>query len=240
MRAGNDLEGDKAVKKPFLLFSLLVIALLVSGFGSLPFLPGGQKAKTDLIAANLAAAPIFLVDDFEDGSYTEAPEWYVFDNIIPAMVQNSRLPDSDLKYLKSLGKYSLQLRGATSTWYVGGIGTILQSDVAAYDTFVLSVYGYGEYSGVLKIELYDDDNNNGEIEVDPKWLPLYDDRFIFEVPVNWKGWRPVVLPIKDFKVDGGGNKIFDPGLIKIQLIGIANSESGSVKFNVDNLSFIQL
>jgi len=228
------------VKQAFLLTCLLLLALLLSGFGSLPFLPGTQKAGPKLTAANLSEYPVFLIDDFEDGLYTESPEWYVFDNTIPSMAQNSRLPDPDLNYLKSLGKYSLQLRGATSNWYVGGIGAVLQSNVAGYDTFVLSVYGYGQYSGVLKIELYDDDNNNGEIEVDPKWLPLYDDRFIFEVPITWKGWRPVVLAIKDFKIEGGGNKVFDPGLVKVQLIGIANSESGSVKFNIDNLSFIKL
>ena len=228
------------MKKIFLLLGLLLLPLFLCGFGSLPFLPGGQKAGPNLTAANLSEYPVFLIDDFEDGLYTESPEWYVFDNIIPAMAQNSRLPDPDLNYFKSLGKYSLQLRGAASNWYVGGIGTVLQQDILAYDTFVLSVYGYGQYSGVLKIELYDDDNNNGEIEVDPKWVPLYDDRFIFEVPITWQGWRPVVLPIKQFKVDGGGNKVFDPGLVKIQLIGLANSESGSVKFNVDNLSFIEL
>ena len=50
------------------------------------------------------------------------------------------------------------------------------------------------------IELFDDDNNNWEIEPHPE-LPsetLADDKFIHTLKVDWVGWKVVIIPFSKF------------------------------------------
>lgn len=188
--------------------------------------------------------PSLLIDDFEDGKYTEQPEWFVFDNVKPQLVVNSRLKDGDSQVLGRAGQYSLLVEGEAQDWYAGGLGTALWLDATSYNLLQFDVYGYGEKSGAIKIELYDDDNNNKEIEVNEAWKPTCDDLFTTEFQVNWIGWKHISLPIQEFTVEGRGNKVYDPnlnngscGLAKIQIICLANTQSGKVKYNLDNLKF---
>lgn len=224
------------MKKLLILIALVMVVPMVCGFGSKP-------AATTAQSSAKAAYP-YLIDNFEDGTYTKDPEWFVFDNIIPTIIRNAKLQDGDPAVIPNLGIYSLNLSGSASNWYVGGMGLMLGIDASNYTSFELDVYGNGENSGKLKIELYDDDNGNSEVEVDKNWKPLYDDRFAAELEVNWKGWKHVSVPFSKFKNDGRGNYKFDPnlangsgGLIKLQLICVANSETGLVNYNIDNLEF---
>ena len=190
----------------------------------------------------IKAAYPYLIDNYEDGVFTKEPEWFVFDGLVPSIEKNSKLQQGDPKALAALGEYSLKLTGTAKDWYVGGMGCVLGIDASGYDSMEIDVYGYGEMSGKLKIELYDDDNGNADIEVDKDWKPMYDDLFVAETDVNWTGWKHLSIPIKDFKVEGRGNKTWDPtlkdgsgGLIKIQLVAVANTQTGSINYNVDNL-----
>jgi hypothetical protein len=215
-------------KTMFVFICLVFIASMSLGFG------GPAPAPK-------AAYP-YLIDNFEDGTYAEEPEWFVFDNIIPMIMKNTTLQDGDPKVVGNIGEYSLNLKGSTTSWYVGGIGTVLGVDAAGYSTVEIDIYGYGEGSGRMKIELYDDDNNNAEIEVDKDWKPISDDLYVYETNVDWTGWKHFSIPISEFTIEGNGNKSWDPnlgggsgGLVKVQIICVANEETGTVNYNIDNL-----
>lgn len=188
------------------------------------------------------AAYPYLVDNFEDGNFNKDPEWFTFDLIIPSIAKNTSLNEGDSKTAAGVGEYSLNLTGKAKDWYVGGIGVVLGIDATGYDSFEIDIYGNGDVSGKLKIEVYDDDNGNSDIEVGKDWKPLYDDLWTSEIDINWTGWKHLSIPIKEFKVEGAGNKVWDPnlkngsgGLVKVQLISVATTQTGSVNYNVDNL-----
>ncbi|NQU17295.1 MAG: CIA30 family protein [Candidatus Saganbacteria bacterium] len=220
------------MKKIAILIAIVMVIPLLCGFG--------QKPATSKTAAT-AAYP-YLIDNYEDGTYTKDPEWFVFDNVIPTIVKNSKLQEGDVSVIPNIGIYSLNLKGSASNWYVGGMGSMLGIDASGYTSFEIDIYGKGEGSGRLKVELYDDDNNNSEVEVDKNWKPLYDDLWSTDIEVNWKGWKHLSIPFSKFKNVGRGNFKFDPalsagsgGLVKMQLISVAASETGQVNYYIDNL-----
>jgi hypothetical protein len=220
--------------KKFLIGSLMVLLM-----GSVVFAFGGPAPE-----APAKAAYPYLIDNFEDGTYTKDPEWFSFDGIVPSIVKTSNLREGDSKVAANAGQYALNLSGNAKDWYVGGMGTVLGIDASGYSTFEIDVYGYGEQSGKLKVELYDDDNGNADIEVDKSYKPLYDDLFSKEIEVNWTGWKHLSIPISEFAIEGKGDKKWNPslsggsgGLVKIQLISVANSQTGSINYTVDNLEF---
>ena len=220
---------------------LFVVMASLSSFGF-----GGPSPSGD----SSGNSNTYLIDDFEDGDYTVNPEWWKFDNINPKIVTNDDLQIGDPLSLKDIRKYSLNITGTCTNWYCGGIGTYLAKrgvDLSRYNAFQMDVYGNGPGSGTIKIELYDDDNGNWQIEQDPKknFANMYDDRFVYNQTVDWRGWKRVVIPTADFVDDnpGVGDDIWNPnqeggsgGLIQMQLIFIGPKKSGNVKYNIDNVS----
>jgi hypothetical protein len=210
---------------------------------------GGPAPKTPAAttAPSVALAEkVFLIDDFESGSLKSPRDWWTFD-IQKAEAANNK----DYKGGESLdvGNYSLLLKGPAKNWYCGGVGTYLakeNQDLSKYTGFQLDVFGNGPGSGTIKIELFDDDNSNWQVEQDPakNYVPIYDDKSVYEVKVDWNGWKRVSIPIADFVDDnpGVGDDIWNPqqtggsgGLLQMQLICIAGTDKGSVNFNVDNV-----
>lgn len=217
-----------------------ILAVLVLLLVFMPVISYGMGGKAPSIVKKAAYA--YSVDNFEDGNLNKDPEWFTFDNLIPTVVLNENFKDGDAGVLAGAGLYSLNLKGTAKDWYVGGLGFMLGIDGSGYDSFDIDVYGNGENSGTLKIELYDDDNGNADIEVDKSYTPLYDDLYSSELKIDWKGWKHVSIPLSQFKVLGGGNKVWDPNLkngsgalVKVQLISVATTQTGSVDYNVDNL-----
>ncbi len=220
----------------FVLVSLFLCLPLVFGFSS-------PKSKTTggAAASTGGAAYPYLIDNFEDGDTVKAPEWFTFDGIEAKAEKNINKKKGAKN---SLGAYSLGLTGSTNKWYVGGMGTMLGIDATKYKSLEMDIYGNGEGSGKLKIEFYDDDNGNNEIEVDSKWVPTRDDLLFVEIDVNWRGWKHISIPFGRLKLanKGYGNGAFDPnlkngsgGLVKVQIICVANAEDGSVNYSIDNL-----
>ena len=188
------------------------------------------------------AAYPYLIDNFEDSNFNKDPEWFTFDGIIPSVAKNSTLKDGDPKVAAIVGDYSLKLTGAAKDWYVGGIGVMLGIDATGYDQFNIDVYGYGENSGKLKIELYESVTGKTDIEVGKDWKPLHDNLWTNEIEVNWTGWKHLSIPIKEFKNEGHGSNTWNPklingqgGLVKVQLISVADTQTGSINYNVDNI-----
>jgi len=218
---------------------MISLGLPVYGFGG-PAPAGGGNSN------------IYMIDDFEDGDCTSNPEWWKFDNVAPKVVGNADYQTGDPVCLGAIKKYSLNITGTCTDWYCGGIGTYIARkgvDLSKYNAFQMDVYGNGPGSGTVKIELYDDDNGNWQIEPDPKkaYAPLYDDLFAYNLVVDWRGWKRVAIPVADFtdQNPGVGDDIWNPnqeggtgGLLQTQMIFIGPKKSSSVKFNIDNVSLV--
>lgn len=187
----------------------------------------------------------YLIDNFEDGDFTHNPTWFNFDSTNLTIVENQKPEKIDF-VAESTGKYSLGISGQAANWYVGGFGIDQSIDASDYSRLQFDLYGNKSSSGKLKIELYDDDNGNNQIEQDPKagWAPTADDKWVAEVNVLGEGFTRYSIPFSAFKDDnpGVGNDKFDPekkngsgGLLKIQFIAIASDEKGKADFRLDNI-----
>lgn len=205
----------------FLFFSLF---LSINVFAALIFQPQPEG--------------LFVIDDFEDAEIQVIPEWWAFDNIKLTIEANN------LNEFKYLGKRSLSLKGEPSNWYVGGCGTYFGVDVSEYNAIKMLVRGYGPKSGVLIVELFDDDNNNFELEPHPTIASetLADDKFIHTVKVDWLGWKVVIIPFDRF-VDGNlgiGDDLWNPyqkdrsgGLLQMQFVLLAADKMVAPRMLID-------
>lgn len=190
-----------------------------------------------------AAAPsILLIDSFKDGNISKDPNWWQFGSL-------------SAKPVKSPAKnnYSLLLKGQAKDWYVGGIGTYLAQedrDFSEYNFLRMDIYGNGANSGKLTIELYEDDNNNWQVEQNPskQYAPIYDDRFLYELPITWKGWKQIKMPLSEFKENNSqtGDDSWNPekagesgGLLQMQIIALAASKTGKVNMVIEDVAFVK-
>jgi hypothetical protein len=178
---------------------------------------------------------ILFIERFTDKNLTQEPEWWVFDNVQLSVTKDGRL----------------SVKGKAADWYVGGMGTYLAQegrDLSKYNSLEMDVWGNGVNSGAIKIELYDDDNGNMQIEQDPQksYAPLYDDRLAYEIKVDWKGLKHISIPLSEFEDNNpeAGDNIWNPqqskgsgGLLQMQFIFVATSKTGKVDLLLDNLGF---
>ena len=182
-----------------------------------------------------------IIDDFEDGTMLNQPEWWRFGNLEIDVVKDQTT--SAPSYVED---YVLQLRGNTESWYVGGLGVYSPMSAVRYNYIKLIIKGYGSSSGSLLIELYDDDNENAYIEQNEydSSYTLYDDKFIYTLKVNWSGWKVVEIPLRNFKDSnpGIGDNIWNPnrrngsgGFTQIQLLLLSDSRNGSVEIDIDTI-----
>ncbi len=187
-----------------------------------------------------------LIADFKSGTYTKDPEFWKFDRINLTVVDND---PKDITTYK-LGNKSLLVEGSTINWYIGGFGTYLGKEITNYDTLELMVYGNGSGSGVLKIELYDDDNNNWVVDVNPvkSWDPTKDDKFSYSLNVDWTGWKLVEIPLSDFLDENPevGDNIWNPdhkkgsgGLLTMQIVCLSGSGKavGKMDLKIEHIKF---
>lgn len=229
------------MRRIILCIALLLCLALITGMGAPK--PERRKEKVEPLY-------FYLIDDFEDGNYSKVPSWWKFDNLTLMCEENEGLTRGEPEIMATVGDYSLNLMGQATNWYVGGCGTYLAEDAARYSFIQIDVYGTGRASGKLKVELFDDDNGNKQAEADPMqgFALLYDDKFTYELVVNWKGWERISIPLMDFVDDnaGIGDDIWNPdqrngsgGLIQINLITIAGDERGKINFNLDNIKLVR-
>ena len=228
------------MKKLVVLLICLVLGITMAhGFGSAP----PKKPET---GPTVLAEKVFLIDNFESGSIKSPREWWTFDVEKAEAASNKDLTAGEKL---DVGSYSLLLSGPAKNWYAGGCGTYIakeNQDLSKYSNFSLDVYGNGPGSGTLKIELFDDDNRNWQAEQDPakNYAPIYDDKWVYEVRVDWNGWKRVSIPFADFTDDNPmvGDDVWNPGqaggsggLLQLQFICLASSDKGKVNYNADNI-----
>jgi hypothetical protein len=209
-------------------------SLIYGGALSLP----GVLALAGILAVYTSSAlarpgAAMVIDDFE---VEGCPHWWTF-----GFVPQERVQGDD--------GHHLEVRGAAPGSYGHGRGVFLDRDIGARRTLALRVRGDGPGSGRIKIELFEDDNGNWEIEKHPPlYIPEFDDRWVHEISVDWRGWRQLTLPLDSFRDDnpGRGNDRFDPerdltsgGLLELQLLF---SPSGAlhddVRFAIDDIRFL--
>ena len=150
---------------------------------------------------------VLMIDDFEDADLTKFREWWTFDKV---MIKSKNIEEKKKSYL---GNVSLQISGSSNNWYAGGLGVYLNKDAHFFKTLKLVIFSPKINSGSIRIELYDDDNNNKVVDIDKeKQIPSKDDLFIYDLNLVWKGWKVVSIPIEDF-VDFNndvGDNIWNP------------------------------
>ena len=228
-----------------LALALVFCAPLVFGFGGpAPEEPQTPPQEQENQGGGGQALYPALMDNFEDGNITKDPTWWTFDKVILKVDKAAKLTGGDPVVEEESGEYALKIGGTATNWYVGGFGAYIAKDTAGYSAVTVDVWGSGKNSGKMKIELYDDDNGNYQIEQDKNFQPTFDDRFVYEFDINWSGWKRIKIPFKNFKDDnpGVGNSKLDAeaangsgGLLQIQFIIVASSQTGSVNMALDNI-----
>lgn len=209
--------------------------------------PSMARGRTKPIqsASPTASVKVFEIDNFKDGNLTRSPRWTPFGGI-KAMVE----PNDQSDEPAYLGRYSLHLSGKGVGNFVGGLSVYLPMDLSIYTGLQLTIYSRTKQSGRLRIELYDDDNGNCMIEPNPYYrgYTLFDDRFVTEIPVNWRGWHTVTIPFFQFfdHNPGVGDDKWNPiqqkgscGLVQLQLILNAEKKGGDASIRIDNIRLIQ-
>ena len=187
--------------------------------------------------AAMGLLTFYLVDNFEDGTYSK---WFTFDNVKLSIFKNPKSEKKDL-VLESCGENALRVAGSAKSWYVGGIGTNLNVDPANYSRLQIDVLG-GPDQGKIKLELYEDSNKSGAIEQDAQqgWKVTSDKIWAVEVPIMRDGYTRFSIPFSAFS-DGnpgtGSDKFGDGNFLRMQLIFVASSQEGSVDCAVDNIIF---
>ena len=198
-----------------------------------------------LATASLAQFSFYLIDNFESGKFNEGPKWWRFGDLKIAVVTNPSQEARDL-IAESCGEYSLNISGDTDNYYIGGIGTNLNVDAADFTRFQIDISGDNDLNGKLKVEFFDDDNNNYAVEQDPKnnYMPVHDDKWVAEIRIQGRGFTRVSIPFTAFRdVNPGiGDDIWNPaqqhgsgGLAQMQVVAIAEDKTGKLDFEIDNL-----
>jgi hypothetical protein len=188
---------------------------------------------------------VYLVDDFDlDTKKASVPDWWFYGDM------KYEYGDNALYGLDYLGQRSLRLYGSTKKWLIGVAGTYFGIDGTLYNTLKLVVHGYGKESGILNIELFDDDNNNWEIEVEENdsSRAAFDDKFVYSFKVDWSGWKVLQIPLSEFVDDNpriGDNK-WNPnqnndsgGLLQMQILLLANKDKGKARVEIDTIKFFK-
>ncbi|MCU0640695.1 MAG: hypothetical protein MUC35_01255 [Candidatus Margulisbacteria bacterium] len=230
-----------------LVVSVMVLALAASAFGGpAPAKPEAAKGEAPVALAE----KVLLIDDFESGSLKGPREWWTFELARAEAASNKGLTAGDSKIAGLVGNYSLLLSGSAKNWYGGGCGTYIARegvDLSRYGFFQADIYGNGPGSGSLKVELADDDNSNWQVEQDSSknYALTKDDKYSYEVKVDWSGWKRVSIPLADFTDENPmvGDDIWNPqpqngsgGLLQVQFICLGSASDGRINFNVDNVA----
>jgi len=143
----------------------------------------------------------YPIDNFENGKFAEGAKWWRFGDLKVEAVKNVYAEQPPDLIAESCGEYALQLKGQTNDWYVGGIGTELGLDASSYSRFQIDVYGDNIWQGKLKVEFFEDDNGNYNIEQDPQnqYEPVFDDKWVVEIQIQGEGYTRVSIPFSAFR-----------------------------------------
>lgn len=190
-----------------------------------------------ILSSLVSIAFAYILEDFEDGFIKDDPIWFDFDNAKIEVQENTNLIKGEKAVADKIKQHSLNVTGLARDWYIGGIGVVKPIETGRSKVFEFDVYGYGENSGKIKVELYDDDDLDQAVITDAEWKPVSDDLWVKEVAIDWYGWRHISIPFSEFVNEGKGNNIFNGRLVKVQFIFLASNKLGEIHCNLDNIVF---
>lgn len=186
---------------------------------------------------------VFIVDNFEDKNVSKQPKWWAFGDI-DVFIEENKTVD-----VVGIEQFSMAIKGKRRTpKMVGGVGTFLGVDLAPYNALKLMIYGRGRHSGILMIELFDDDSNDFEVTshpFDPSQI-IHDDKFTYHFPITWEGWKVVIIQLDSFKDANPlfGDNVFNPfqtdtsgGLLQLQLLLFATDQKKNPRISIDTIKF---
>ena len=143
-----------------------------------------------------------------------------------------------------MGLKYLNIKSAQDNVFVGLIGAYLGIDTSRVNAMKLRVRGIKDNPMRVVFELYDDDNENWQIEKGDKNRPIFDDQFSYTLHVNWDGWKTVIIPLKKFRDTnaGVGDNKWNPyqtatsgGLIQMQILFVANTPLQNYEIGIDDI-----
>ena len=184
-----------------------------------------------------------VVDDFQDSSLTG---WWGFGDLLFSVVENSAG-----EYDPTVQGRSIRLEGKAKDRYIGGCGRVLGLDAAHFNAIKLMIKGnMPGKSGVLIIELYPSQDNAWVNEASDRreWFLRYEHRYFFTLTIDWKGWRVVTIPFRNFLKDGPRvkhpiwNSATNSGvgsLIQMQFLVLSAARKGQADFQIDSVSFVK-
>ncbi len=185
---------------------------------------------------------LLMIDNFEDADIVKFREWWTFDKVLIKPVNNE---NNEKIFIENI---SLEISASSNNWYAGGLGTYLNEDASFFKTLKLVIFSPKLNSGAIRIELYDDDNNNKIVDINEENnAPSKDDLFIYDINLTWAGWKVVSIPIIDF-VDFNpevGDNTWNPnkkygssGLVQMQLVILSSKfKSETINFKIDTIKF---
>ena len=157
---------------------IIIWGAIAAIIAATPVYSAGKKGWN---SAAKKRSEVYMIDTFSDGTYLEKPKWWRFGSLYLSIEKNKK---EDVKFLT---RNALRFQGATNKWYVGGCGTYLGIDSMDYNAVKLVVFSRKKDLSMLRIELYDDDNGNHEVDMDLTGTKaVEDDVFIYNVIFSFR------------------------------------------------------
>jgi len=180
-----------------------------------------------------------FIEDFEYIDDIDQSIWWFADKVKPFLILGSK---------DSKGKRWLRLTGISNNWYVGSFGKWIAHDATQYNALRVLIRGTGSQSGRLSIMLDQDNSHHCNLEVDKNWEPIHDDRFEYNLKINWLGWRMLTIPIDEFYISNprAGIGFWDPeakdgscGLRDIQFVLFTTDKIGKTDIGIGKIELIK-
>jgi len=231
----NGLNPDKLLRIQVIFLPTIKGGGINLGLDNIKFIDEENKSKQ------------LVVDDFEDGSllnnFEKKESWWTFG----ALNLKVDSDDSDDPMTSNTGKGILKITGKTNEWYIGGFGKYLAIDASVYKKVQMMIFGTGKDSGLVQVEMYDDDKGSPQMDQDKNFNPIYDDKWVAKVPVTWTGWKLVNIPFYKFQDLNKtvGDNVFNldqkdghSGLLHFQVIVNATKKDGIANIALDNIKLV--
>ncbi len=204
--------------------------------------PRASKFAKDPVSDLPLPIQTFVVDDFHDQTLKS---WWGFGNLLFSVVENGA---GQLD--PTIQGRSIRFEGKTKDWVIGGCGRPLGVQASQFNAFKFVIKGNKlKKSGVMSIELFVDNDGKWRDRDPQKREFLLKNRYklVYNLPVNWQGWKVVTIPFKDFFPDNPQVKqrLWDYAnnkgmgtIIQMQFVMTAAEKVGDIDFQIDSISLV--